>query len=247
MYTHSPRGARLLETPPVNEDTTVAEWEGGVKRTIITSSLGEATHVHKIIQNTTFMSYTCQIYHIVFRTRRSVPALTQEYREDLFRFIWGIIRGQKCKLYQINCMPDHIHMLIELHPSLSLSRFVQEVKTSSNKFLHTNKDKFPHFESWGKEYFASTYSYHDKEKIIRYIRNQQEHHKKVSLRDELITLLRESNVEYNEKYIWQVTCCSSYMRNVCPEPQSDATVRSWQQAERHHRECIPTAPEGRDC
>ena len=145
-------------------------------------------------------TWKCQ-YHIVFAPKYRRKAIYGNLRADIGAILRELCERKHVKIIEAHAMPDHIHMLIELHPSLSLSRFVQEVKTSSNKFLHTNKDKFPHFESWGKEYFASTYSYHDKEKIIRYIRNQQEHHKKVSLRDELITLLRESNVEYNEKYI----------------------------------------------
>ena len=105
------------------------------------------------------------------------------------------------KIYRINGTENHIHILSDLHPSVALADFIKEIKTASNAWMKSS-GKFQNFSSWAAGYAALTYAYRDKEMIINYIKNQKEHHKKVSFEDELRALLDEHGIEWDEKYIF---------------------------------------------
>ncbi|RJP77067.1 MAG: IS200/IS605 family transposase [Candidatus Zixiibacteriota bacterium] len=145
-------------------------------------------------------TYTQITYHLVFATRDRKPVLSSERREDLFRYIWGITQNHHCHLYRINGVEDHIHLLTTLHPSLRLSDLVKEIKLSSGKWIKENK-VFPMFDFWQDGYGAFTHGAADRPRMIEYIINQQEHHKKVSFYDELRQLLIEAGIEFDEKYL----------------------------------------------
>jgi REP element-mobilizing transposase RayT len=98
-------------------------------------------------------------------------------------------------------MENHIHILSDLHPTVSLSDFVKEIKTASNKWMKES-GRFPKFTSWAEGYCALTYSNHEKETIVNYIKNQKEHHKKITFEDEYRELLRQNGIEWDEKYIF---------------------------------------------
>jgi len=147
------------------------------------------------------MSYTNLLYHIVIRTKRSERTITTQYERDLYAYIYAIVRSYKCVLYRINGMPDHVHLLVSITPSLALSDFMRVLKTSTSKMLKMHKDKFPMFDGWGAEYFACTLSESLKETVRQYIMNQKEHHKQINTRDEIIKLCNEFGITYNEKYI----------------------------------------------
>jgi putative transposase len=145
------------------------------------------------------MSYTQLVYHIVIRTKHSKPTIPNEHSEELYRYITGFIKNKKSFLYRINGMPEHIHIMLSLHPTLSLSNFVKELKTSTNTWLKNNGN-FPDFESWGERYGAFTCYYPDKEILIRYINNQREHHKKEKFHTEYRRLIRENGIDIDERY-----------------------------------------------
>jgi len=144
-------------------------------------------------------SYRQILYHIVFRTKNSGKTLNQEHTKELFAYLMGIIKNKKCFLYRINGMEDHIHIMCDLHPTLALADFVRDMKTSSSIWLKQS-GRFAEFEGWSDGYAAFTYAWRDKEMIVNYIKNQQEHHKGVSFEDELRTLLKEHGVEVDEKF-----------------------------------------------
>jgi REP element-mobilizing transposase RayT len=145
------------------------------------------------------MSYTQLIYHIIIRTKYSKPTIVAEYSEELYRYINGVIKNKKSYLYRINGMPDHVHLLVSLHSTLSLADFVKELKTSTN-FWIKKSGWFPDFESWGEKYGAFTIRYQDKEKVIEYIKNQQEHHKQENFEREYRRLIEECGIEIEERY-----------------------------------------------
>ena len=122
-------------------------------------------------------SYRQIFYHIIFRTENSERVLPLKHGEELYRYIWGIVKNQKSRLYRINGMEEHIHLFTDLHPTIALAPFVQKIKTSSSLWLKQNSN-FPHFHGWAGGYAALTYSWKDKDMIVNYIINQQEHHKK---------------------------------------------------------------------
>jgi REP element-mobilizing transposase RayT len=96
-------------------------------------------------------------------------------------------------------MPDHIHILVGIHPTLSLSDFVKELKTSTNSWLKANEN-FPDFEAWGEKYAAFTIRYQEKDIVIEYIKNQQEHHNQESFTEEYRRLISENGIDIDEKY-----------------------------------------------
>ena len=103
--------------------------------------------------------------------------------------------AEKCHLYRINSEPDHFHMCVEVHPTIALSEFMQVIKQESSRWLKEHREWFPMFDSWGNGYAAFTYSVQDRPNVINYIKNQKEHHKKTSFKDEYEELLREFGLD----------------------------------------------------
>lgn len=147
----------------------------------------------------TMSTYTQILYQIVFSTKNRNPTMYKNSRSELFKYIWGILKNKKCHLYRINGVEDHLHIITHLHPSTALSALVKDIKLASSKFIKEQK-LFPSFDGWQVGYSAFTYSIEAKEKLIEYVKNQEEHHKNVSFNDELIALLNEHGVEYEEKF-----------------------------------------------
>ena len=137
------------------------------------------------------MGYYQLYYHIVFRTKGSVPAIAIEHEKLFYKYVLGILNKKECKLLRIGGMPDHVHMLVSIPHSLAISDCVRDVKTASHKFLRENLDKFPLFYGWGKSYCALTCSSTSKDMVFNYIKNQKEHHKKMDFREELFSFFRE--------------------------------------------------------
>ena len=146
-------------------------------------------------------SYRQILYHIVFCTYDRRATLPPEHHEELYKYIWGIIRNRNGVLYRINGIENHIHILFDLHPSVALADFIKEIKTASNAWMKSS-GKFPKFSSWAAGYCALTYAYRDKDMIVNYIKKQKEHHKKVTFEDEYRTLLAEHGIEWDEKYLF---------------------------------------------
>ena len=146
------------------------------------------------------MAYINLLYHIVFRPKNSASVIPIEKEEMLYRYIWGIVKHKNWVLYRIGGMPDHVHILVQLPATIAVADFVRDLKTATNVYLKENRDSFPKFDVWSRSYCALTYSQNEKDTIINYIKSQKEHHKRVSFRDELLGMLRESGVEVDMKY-----------------------------------------------
>lgn len=145
-------------------------------------------------------TYTQIFYHIVFSTKNRQNTLSCGRHEELFKYIWGILKNKECHLYRINGHTDHLHLLTSLHPSLALSDFIKDIKMASSKWIKTN-GIFKGFDCWQKGYAAFTHSTNDKNDLIEYIRNQKEHHRQTTFKEELIGLLNRANVQYDPKYL----------------------------------------------
>ena len=133
------------------------------------------------------MAYSQTLYHIIFRTKYSEYSLNPKYSEELYRYIWGVIKNKNCRLLQINGIENHIHILSDLHPSIALADYIKDIKVSSNKWMK-GSGNFPKFKGWAVGYCALTYSHKEKDSLIQYIKNQKEHHKKVSFKEEITEL-----------------------------------------------------------
>jgi putative transposase len=145
-------------------------------------------------------SYRQILYHIVFRTKSNIPAIDPKYKTELYKYIWGIVKNKNCKLFQINGIEDHIHILSDLHPSVSLADFVKDIKVASSIWAKQS-GFFPKFRGWSEGYGAFTYAYRNKEMIKRYIKNQEEHHRRKSFKEEYISLLKEFGIDHDDRFI----------------------------------------------
>ena len=130
------------------------------------------------------MSYVILYYHFVFRTKCNLRVIDEDAADRLYRYINGISSNLGCTLLKVNGMPDHIHIAVSLNPDVSPADYMREVKSSSSKWIADNK-LFPGFHGWGKSYFGSTFSSKDRGKVESYIANQQIHHRKMTMREEL--------------------------------------------------------------
>lgn len=145
-------------------------------------------------------TYTQILYQIVFSTKYRGKTLTKNNRDELFKYISGLLKNKKCHLYIINGVEDHIHIITHIHPTISLSSLVKDIKVASS--LHIKeKNLFLDFKSWQEGYGAFTYSIKEKDRLIEYVKNQEEHHKIKAFKDEFIELLNEHGIEFDEKYL----------------------------------------------
>lgn len=140
------------------------------------------------------------LYHLTFHTKYSHPVLLNCGNDDLFKYIWGIMKNNNCKLFRINGVEDHIHIVCELHPSIALANLIKDIKVSSSKWIKENHI-YPNFTHWAEGYGAFTFSIKEKDRIVKYVMNQQEHHKTETSREELIRFLMENGIPFNEKYL----------------------------------------------
>ncbi len=145
-------------------------------------------------------TYTKIIYHIVFGTKSRERVLIEENCYKLYKYITGILKNKNSHLYRIGGVENHIHILTSLHPTENLSGFIKDIKVSSSGMIKKNK-LFPFFEHWQIGYGAFSVSSQDKERVINYIKNQKEHHKVKTYRQELKELLIENDIEFEEKYL----------------------------------------------
>jgi REP element-mobilizing transposase RayT len=111
--------------------------------------------------------------------------------------MWGIMQNKKCKLYRINGGSDHIHILVDIPPKIGVANFVKDLKVSSSIWLK-QQFEFKQFEGWAEGYGGFTISHSDKDRVIDYIKNQKEHHKRATFMEEYKTLLKEYGIELDE-------------------------------------------------
>lgn len=145
-------------------------------------------------------THTQIMYHVVFGTKFRTPSLVKEDRTILFKYFWGVLKNKKCHLYRINGVENHVHILTHIHPTVALSDLIKDLKLASNAFID-EKNLFPTFKGWQKGYAAFTHHFNDKDRLINYIKKQEEHHQHVSWPEELKALLKEHHVKFDERYL----------------------------------------------
>lgn len=141
------------------------------------------------------MSHISLTYHIIWRTRCSERTIFEDHERDLYAYILGICQSKKCHLYRLNSMPDHFHMCVEIHPSISVSDFMKSLKQETSHWIKERSAWFPYFDGWGNGYAAFSYSAKDRPIVIEYIKNQKEHHRKESFENEYKELMREFGLD----------------------------------------------------
>lgn len=142
------------------------------------------------------------LFHIVYSTKYRKPTIAPNWEDELYGYIGGIIREQKGVLLQINGMPDHVHLLAKLSPSISVSDVLRKVKASSSKWINERSDVAKRFE-WQSGYAAFSVSESQVDTVQNYVANQKAHHEKKTFEDEFLTLLKRHNISFDLKYVFE--------------------------------------------
>ena len=144
-----------------------------------------------------------QIYiQIVFAVRGRQNLIPKSKREELHKYIAGIIKRRNQKLLSIFAMPDHVHLFVSLQPNITISDLVRDIKAGSSKYISDNNwinGKF----NWQQGFGAFSYSKSQISNVCKYILNQEEHHKIKSFKEEYIDVLQKFGIDYNEKYLFE--------------------------------------------
>lgn len=144
------------------------------------------------------MSKVSAYYHIVFCTKERKMTLPLTHLEDLYRFITKEVKESKCTLLRIGGIQNHVHILINLHPSMALSVLMQNIKSHTGGWLRKDA-RFPLFEGWAREYYAASISATHKKAVIEYIKNQRQHHLGTDFDDELVRMHQRSGLTYDNR------------------------------------------------
>lgn len=147
-------------------------------------------------------TYTQIFVHVVFAVKNRQSLINDDWADELYQYISGIVRNQEHKLLAINGMPDHVHMLIGLSPVQSISDLMQDVKGDSSRWINSKglvKGKF----SWQQGYGAFSYAKSQVPVVAGYIERQKDHHRKRPFAEEYREILLRFGVEYDERYLFK--------------------------------------------
>jgi REP element-mobilizing transposase RayT len=147
-------------------------------------------------------TYTQLYFHVVFAVKGRNNLIGIKWKEELYKYITGIIKNKNQKLIAINGMPDHLHLLIGMKPDYNLSDLVRDIKANSSRFINEKKYIAGKFE-WQTGFGAFTLGQSQLELIIDYINTQEEHHKTKSFRKEYIDFLIRYQIDYKMEYIFE--------------------------------------------
>ena len=147
-------------------------------------------------------TYTQISIHAVFAVKARENIITKEWRDDLHKYISGIISDEGSKSLAVGGWKDHVHVLFGLQPVLSISELLKKIKANSSRWInerHFVKGKF----QWQEGYDAFSYSRSQRDPVIKYIMNQEEHHRKQTFKEEYLGMLKNFKVDYDEKYLFE--------------------------------------------
>ena len=144
-----------------------------------------------------------QVYiQVVFAVKGRENLIAKSWKDELHKYIAGIIKDKEQKSIIVNGMPDHIHAFIGLKPSMAISDLVRDIKAGSSNFISENKWVHGKF-NWQEGFGAFSYSKIQIDEVIKYILHQEEHHRKKTFREEYIDILKQFEIDYDEKYLFE--------------------------------------------
>jgi len=147
-------------------------------------------------------SYTQIHIQAVFVVKYRAAVISYSWKDELYKYITGIVQAHGHKMIIINGMPDHIHVLLGMRPTQSLSDLMQDIKGSSSKWINERRFTKTRFE-WQPGYGAFSYSKSELQNVIDYIKNQENHHRKKSFMEEYRGLLNEFLIDFDERYLFR--------------------------------------------
>ena len=146
-------------------------------------------------------TYTQLYIQYVFAVKGRQNLLQKPWREEVFKYMAGIIRDKNQKSIIVNGVADHVHVFVGLRPSMSVSNLIRDIKNNSSDFI--NDRQFLPFEfSWQEGYGAFSYAHSQMDVVYKYILNQEKRHRKKTFKEEYLEFLQKFEVEYNEKYLF---------------------------------------------
>ena len=143
-----------------------------------------------------------QIYlQFVFAVKHRQSLITKEHKEELHRYITGLVQNRNAKMLAVHCMPDHIHLFVGIKPVVFIPDFVKEIKVESNEFIN-NKNWVDEKFNWQEGYGVFSYSHSQIDAVVKYVLNQEKHHQKKTFRQEYHQLLEKFKIPFEEKYLF---------------------------------------------
>ncbi|MBI1348313.1 IS200/IS605 family transposase [bacterium] len=146
-------------------------------------------------------TYTKLMVHLVFSTKGRHLWITDRIMDDLHAYLGGIVRKLDGTAVAIGGIADHVHLLISYPPRLAIADLVRTIKANSSGWVHEKWPDQPF--QWQAGYSAFSVSESNREQVMRYIQQQEEHHRQVTFQDELLQLLVRHQIEYDEAYLWE--------------------------------------------
>jgi REP element-mobilizing transposase RayT len=146
-------------------------------------------------------TYTQLYFHIVFAVKGRNNLIAVRWKDELYKYITGIISNKNQKLMIINGMPNHVHLLIGTKPNCNLSDLVRDIKANSSKWINEKQFVNGKFE-WQTGFGAFTVSQSAVNNVLDYIKNQEEHHQVKTFKEEYIGFLKFYNIEYKTEYLF---------------------------------------------
>lgn len=144
-----------------------------------------------------------QIYiQVVFAVKGRKSLIQSQWKDELYKYICGVVNGKKEKVYAIGGVSDHIHILISIKPNILLSDLVRDIKSNSSKWINERQYVIGKFQ-WQEGFGAFSYTQWHLDNIINYINNQEQHHKEKSFKNEYLEFLEQFYIEYDEKYLFE--------------------------------------------
>jgi len=145
--------------------------------------------------------FTALFTHIIFSTKDRFPHLDRDLAPECLAYIGGIIENVGGRRIAIGGVADHVHILVDMPSTVALSDLVRTIKSNSSRWVHESKGR-PKF-AWQKGFSGFSVSRSGVDAVIRYIQNQEKHHRRVSYQDEVRAFLKKHGMECDEKYMWE--------------------------------------------
>ena len=146
-------------------------------------------------------SHSAMLMHLIFSTKNRDPILMPEIRLELFQYFSAILRGESSVAHAIGAVEDHVHLLITLPRTMTIASMVETLKTSSSKWLKIKTDSLRSF-AWQQGYAVFSVSHSQMFSVCRYIRTQEEHHRRMNFQDEMRSVLNKHELQFDERYLW---------------------------------------------
>ncbi len=145
-------------------------------------------------------SFSNLLVHAIFSTDHRRKLIDAELKPRLCGYVQGTVKGAHCFPIEVNAVPDHIHVFVQLSTSTNVADLLRVIKSNSTKWVHEEIRKSF---GWQDGYAAFSVSESNRSVVVQYIRDQEEHHRRVSFEEELLQYLQKNGISYDERYVWK--------------------------------------------